>query len=142
MIINPGIIALASGLSAQAAKVVIEGIFRKKWRPSLVVANGGMPSSHTAMVTTLTCVIGGTEGIDSSLFGLVLVFSIFVIFEATGLRQEVGKQAELLNDLMENVLSGHKLERKRLRELVGHTWQEVGGGIIFGVLFWLLIDNL
>jgi acid phosphatase family membrane protein YuiD len=131
--------ALISGLVAQAAKVVIEAITRRRFRPSLFFDNGGMPSSHTSTVTTLTLAVGTTEGFDSAIFSLVLVFSLFVIFEATGLRQEIGKQAELLNDLMDRVLAGEKVPGNRLRELMGHTWAEVAGGVVVGVgvFLWL-----
>lgn len=131
--IHPGILALISGLGAQAAKVVIELVLKRRFRPSLLFTNGGMPSSHTSTVTTLTLAIGRTEGFESSLFSLVLIFSLFVIFEATGLRQEIGKQAEVLNDLMDSALAGKKVPGERLRELMGHTWGEVAGGVVVGV---------
>ena len=139
MEMNSGLIAIISGFVAQSAKVIVELVFRRRWPPGLIFANGGMPSSHAATVTALTLVIGNREGVDSSLFSLVLIFSVFVVFEATGLRQEIGKQAELLNDLMDSALSGHRIERKRLRELIGHTWAEVAVGIAFGtaIYFWL-----
>ena len=134
--INPGVYALLSGLSAQAFKVLLELILRRRWKPSLFISNGGMPSSHSATVTTLSLKIGQMEGYDSSLFSLVLVFALFVIMEATGLRQEIGHQAQLLNELMDSALHGGKLDGKRLRELVGHTWAEVFGGIAFGAAFY------
>ena len=139
MEMNSGLLALISGFLAQSAKVVVEAVFHRRWQPGLFFANGGMPSSHAATVTALTLVVGNREGVESSLFSLVLIFSIFVVFEATGLRQEIGKQAELLNDLMDSALSGQKIERVRLRELIGHTWAEVAVGIVFGVVvyFWL-----
>ena len=136
---NPGVYALLSGLSAQAFKVVIELVLRRRWRPGLFVANGGMPSSHSATVTTLTLKIGQLEGFESSLFSLVLVFGLFVIMEATGLRQEIGQQAQLLNEMMDSALHGEKLDGKRLRELVGHTWGEVFGGIVFGTAFYFWV---
>jgi acid phosphatase family membrane protein YuiD len=67
----------------------------------------------------------------------VLIFSLFVIFEATGLRQEIGKQAEVINDLMDSVLAGKKVPGNRLRELMGHTWGEVAGGVVVGVGMYL-----
>lgn len=139
MVLNSGLIALISGFLAQTAKIVVEAVVHRRWKPGLLFANGGMPSSHAATVTALSLVIGHREGYDSSLFSLVLIFSIFVVFEATGLRQEIGKQAELLNDLMDSALSGERIEGERLRELIGHTWAEVAVGIAFGaaVYFWL-----
>jgi acid phosphatase family membrane protein YuiD len=137
MLQNPGIAALLSGLGAQAAKVVLAALQHRRWRPQLLFSNGGMPSSHTATVTTLALSVGRTAGFASEIFSLVLIFSLFVMFEATGLRQEIGKQAELLNDLMDSALHGERVDGRRLRELVGHTWAEVGGGLVFGGLFYL-----
>lgn len=134
---NPGVAALASGLLAQAAKVLVELAARRRWRPGLFLANGGMPSSHAATVTTLTLLVGRLEGYASSVFSLVLVFSLFVVFEATGLRQEIGKQAELLNELLEGGFLKAKFRGRQLRELVGHTWAEVAGGVLVGVLVYL-----
>ncbi len=135
---NLGLIALLSGVLAQIAKVFVELLRRRRWRPMLVFASGGMPSSHTATVTTLSLLVYQREGFTSPLFSVVLVFSLFVVFEATGLRQEVGKQAALLNELVENMKSTRQFEYQRLRELVGHSWQEVGGGFFFGlVIYWL-----
>lgn len=134
---TPGVIALISGLAAQAAKVVIELVMRRRFKPSLFFDNGGMPSSHTSTVTTLSLTVGRAEGFDSSIFSLVLIFSLYVIFEATGLRQEIGKQAELLNDMMDNALAGKKVPGYHLRELMGHTWTEVAGGVVVGVGMYL-----
>ncbi len=134
----PGIAALLSGLAAQAAKVLLDAVLHRRWRPQLFFTNGGMPSSHTATVTTLALLVGRTEGYESSIFSLVLIFSVFVVFEATGLRQEIGQQAQLLNELMDSAIHGERVDGHRLRELVGHTWGEVGGGLVFGVLFYFL----
>ncbi len=132
---NPGVLSLASGLLAQVAKVLVELVFRGRWRPGLFLTNGGMPSSHAATVSTLCYLIALREGVDSSLFSLVLIFSLFIVFEATGLRQEMGKQAQLLNELLDGgVHSWEALQGKRLRELMGHTWGEVLGGILCGIL--------
>ena len=139
--ITSGILALVSGLTAQAAKVVIELVVRRRCQPSLFFDNGGMPSSHTSTVTTLSLAVGRAEGFDSSIFSLVLIFSLYVVFEATGLRQEIGKQAELLNDLMDSAMAGKKVPGHRLRELMGHTWGEVAGGVVVGVGIYLLLGT-
>jgi len=132
---NPGVQGLLSGLLAQLLKVILELGLRRRWRPSLFFANGGMPSSHAATVMALSLAIGHREGFNSSLFGISLVFSGFIIMEATGLRQEIGKQAQLLNEMMDTAAAGQKVDRERLRELVGHTWAEVAGGLLFGAVF-------
>lgn len=135
---NPGVTALLAGLAAQAAKVAWAAAVQRRWRPSLFFSNGGMPSSHTATVTALTLLIGRAEGWHSPLASLVIVFSLFVVFEATGLRLEIGQQAQVLNELMDRALAGDPPDRRRLRELVGHTWGEVAGGFAFGAAFTFL----
>lgn len=133
-----GLVALASGLTAQALKVLVALLVRHRWDPVLMLSSGGMPSSHTAVVTTLSLLVAAREGVESAIFSIVLIFSLYVIFEATGLRQEVGKQARLLNEMTEAALAGRPWPRQRLRELVGHTWGEVAGGGVCGLLFFLL----
>jgi len=134
---NAGLVALMSGLAAQAAKVLWEAALGRGWRPLLFFANGGMPSSHAATVTTLALLIRRDSGAGSPQFSLAVVFGVFVLFEATGLRQEMGKQARLLNELREALQAGQRLPGAPLRELVGHTWGEVAGGIVMGVLaYW------
>ena len=140
--LNPGVFALISGLGAQAAKILVELFSHRRWRPGIFFENGGMPSSHTATVTTLALAVGRAEGFGSSLFSLVLVFSLFVIFEATGMRQEIGKQAQLINDLMDSALAGKHVSGSRLRELMGHTWGEVFGGLVFGTMMYFLMAGL
>lgn len=135
----PGLAALSSGLAAQVAKVLLEMLLHRRWRPELLFSNGGMPSSHTATVTTLALAVGRIDGYESSIFSLVLVFSLFVVFEATGLRQEIGKQAQLLNELMDSALHGERVDGRRLRELVGHTWVEVAGGLVFGAIYFFCL---
>ncbi len=128
------IIALIAGLSAQLLKVVIELVRTGRLNLLRFFDNGGMPSSHTALVTALTIGVGRYQGISSPLFAVSFLFSLYFVFEATGLRQEVGKQARVLNDLADELRQTHHLDRKRLKELVGHTWNEVIGGFLYGIL--------
>lgn len=129
-----GIASLLSGLFAQFMKVVIAFYYTKKLRLERFFDTGGMPSSHTALVTTLTIGVGLEAGINSPIFSVVLIFSMYVVFEAAGLRQEVGKQARVLNELIDDLLVTHHLNTSRLKELVGHTWGEVTVGFLFGLL--------
>ncbi len=137
---NIGLIALTSGLAAQLLKVIL-ALLRGRWEPGLVLSSGGMPSSHTATVTTLSILVGVNEGVLSPLFSVVVIFGVYVVFEATGLRQEVGKQASLLNDLVDDLLESRRfiLDRERLREIIGHTWAEIAGGFVCGLVFALLV---
>jgi acid phosphatase family membrane protein YuiD len=129
-----GIASLASGLLAQFMKVLIAFYRTRKFRLERVFDTGGMPSSHTSLVTTLTIGVGVDSGVSSAVFSIALIFSLYVVFEATGLRQEVGKQARVLNELVDDLLVTHHLNTSRLKELVGHTWGEVTVGFIFGVI--------
>jgi acid phosphatase family membrane protein YuiD len=134
MLHTVGIASLISGLAAQMLKVII-GLFRDgRLRVDRVFDTGGMPSSHTSTVTTLTIGAAIYGGISSALFSIVLIFSMYIVFEAAGLRQEVGKQAKVLNELIDDMLETHHLNTSRLKELVGHTWGEVTVGFLVGVI--------
>jgi acid phosphatase family membrane protein YuiD len=134
MIHRVAVAALAAGLAAQALKVVVDLVRTRRLNLLRFFDNGGMPSSHTALVTTLTIGIGLYAGVGSSLFAVTLLFSLYFMFEAAGLRQEVGNQARVLNDLVDEIRHTHHVDPKRLKELVGHTWGEVAAGLLFGLL--------
>ncbi len=136
--LNIGLIALGSGGLAQVVKMILGSLRERRLHWALLFANGGMPSSHTAVVVALSCLVGQREGVASSLFSLTAIFSLYVIFEATGLRQEVGNQAHLLNELLDELIATRQLDRRRLREFVGHTWAEAAGGALCGVAGFLL----
>lgn len=132
--------SVVSMLLAQLLKPFVHLLVHRQWQWQRMFDTGGMPSSHTSLVTTLTLAIGLQEGPSSSLFAVALVFSLYFVFEATGLRQEVGHQARLLNEMIEELVHDHQLnvDARRLRELVGHTWSEVLGGMVVGVAVFLL----
>jgi uncharacterized protein len=134
MIHPVAVAALLAGLTAQMIKVLIELVRTRRLNLLRFFDNGGMPSSHTALVTMLTIGVGRDAGWDSPLFAVTLLFSLYFVFEAAGLRAEVGNQARVLNDLVDELRQTHHLDRARLKELVGHTWGEVFGGLIYGVL--------
>ena len=133
-----GIASLVSVFCAQLIKPFVELIQSKKFNLFRMMDTGGMPSSHTAMVTTLTVGVAVYRGIDSVLFGISLIFSLYFVFEATGLRQEVGNQARVLNEIIEKASKTHHIDADELRELIGHTWGEVFGGFALGLLVALL----
>ena len=128
-----GIAALLSGIIAQVLKVVIDWTRMRRLNLLLLFDNGGMPSSHTSLVTTLTAGVARYAGVESAVFSVTLIFSMYFVFEAAGLRQEVGNQARALNDLVDELRHTHHLDRSRLKELVGHTWGEVAGGFAVGL---------
>lgn len=104
-----------------------------------IVGSGGMPSSHAAFVSSLSTLIGLRHGFNSDLFAVVAIFSLIIIYDAGGVRRAVGKQANVLNHLLQN-LDLSKLDQEKkfiredLRELIGHTPYEVLVGTALGVI--------
>ena len=128
-----GFASLLSGLVAQFLKVLVQFRRTGRFQIARLFDTGGMPSSHTSTVTTLTIGVGVYSGVSSAVFSVVLIFSMYIVFEAAGLRQEVGKQAKVLNELLDDLLVTHHLNTSRMKELVGHTWGEVTVGFLVGV---------
>ena len=133
-----GIASLISGVLAQFLKVVLGYRQTRRFRIERLLDTGGMPSSHTALVTTLAIGVAYYAGIGSAMFSITLIFSMYIIFEAAGLRQEVGKQARVLNELIDDFHETHHLNTSRLKELVGHTWGEVSVGFLVGLMVALI----
>jgi acid phosphatase family membrane protein YuiD len=131
--------AIASGICAQLYKVVFESLRERRLKFYRFFETGGMPSSHTAVVTALAVGAWRVAGIDSALFAITLIFSLYFVLEATGLRQEVGKQARVLNEILDELIDSHHFAREKTRELLGHTWSEVFGGFVIGLLLTLII---
>lgn len=121
-------------LIAQCFKVTLGIIKNKRLDFRWFIDTGGMPSSHTAAVTAMATSVGVTFGFDSPMFAMALVFTLVVMFDAQGVRRAAGKQAEILNKIMEDIQFKRKLGEDRLKELLGHTRFEVFAGAIVGVL--------
>lgn len=131
--------AAFSWLVAQSIKVAL-GVFReKRFNFRWFVGTGGMPSSHAAGVSSLATSIGVTYGFSSGLFATTLIFALVVLFDAQGVRLAAGKQAEILNKMLDDIYWKHKLDEQKLRELLGHTRIEVLAGSVLGVLTSLLL---
>jgi acid phosphatase family membrane protein YuiD len=139
MIHEVGMGALVSAIAAQVLKPFVDLIRGKGFNFFRMLDTGGMPSSHTSVVTTLTAGVAAYEGVSSPLFGITLVISLYFIFEATGLRQEVGNQARVLNEIVDKARETHHFNAEELHELIGHTWAEVTGGFALGLLVaWIM----
>lgn len=136
---NVLITALWAWLVAQTAKTVIWGITKRQLNFRRLVEPGGMPSAHSAFVTSLATGVGLYEGWSSPVFALAAVFSLIVMYDAAGVRRAAGKQAKVLNQIVED-LGKREVHPDRLRELIGHTPVEVIVGAVYGILFayWLL----
>jgi len=136
---NPLFHALLCGFLVQLSKVLTFLVREKKINVRRIVETGGMPSSHSASVCALTTCVGLREGTGSVLFGVVLYFSLIVMYDAAGLRRAAGRQATLLNRILHEHIQLPGPPHERLRELLGHTPIEVLVGAIIGVLYSLAI---
>lgn len=111
----------------------------KKIKFSRIVSSGGMPSSHSSFVTSLSTLVGMELGINSMEFAIVAVFSIIIMYDASGVRRAVGKQAAVLNQIIDDLHHKKHIEQKKLKELVGHTPIEVLFGALLGILTALIL---
>jgi len=124
---------VSTWLIAQATKVII-GVFRKKrFDFRLFIGSGGMPSAHAAGASCLGTAIGIECGFDSVYFALAFAFAIVVMFDAQGVRRSTGKQASILNKIMDDIYWKGKIQEGELRELIGHTPFEVIIGLFLGI---------
>lgn len=128
-IIIPFFIAILS----QIVKTIIETIKYKKINISrLFDGMGGMPSTHSALVASLTTLIYLNYGITSSLFSISLIFSLIVIYDSMGIRYESGKQAEVINNTLGT----------NLKEPLGHKPIETLIGVLFGIVLSILLNKI
>lgn len=140
----PILAALLGMLIAQFVKIPIHYIISRELKWNLMFSTGGMPSSHTATIISLTTAIGFTSGIQSNEFAICVVVSMIVMHDATGVRRHAGYHAEVLNTLLANfnllieTLKDPNLKktesREKLKELLGHQPAEVFFGAITGII--------
>ncbi len=127
--------ALLPWTLAQIVKVPLEYFSTKRWNWSLLLRAGGMPSSHSALVAGACHAIGLRAGFGSHLYALAFVLAMIVIYDATGIRRQAGKHAEMINAIVEDMATGHPIQQQKLREVLGHTPLEALGGSLLGLLF-------
>ena len=124
---------------AQLSKTVYELLRQRKLVLSRLVSAGGMPSSHSALVTGLATATGRQLGIASAAFAITVVLAAIVMYDAAGVRRAVSIQARILNQMIEEAFQGSLHGEKRLRELIGHTPIQVFVGGLLGVGVGLLL---
>lgn len=131
--------AAAAWLIAQTIKVALGVIREKRFNFKWFVGTGGMPSSHAACVSSLTTSCGIIYGFDSALFTITLIFALIVMFDAQGVRHSSGRQAALLNKMLDDIYWKKKLDEEKVKELLGHTPVQVFAGMALGVIIalWL-----
>lgn len=132
---NPVLIgALTAWGIAQLIKLPLRFIQRGEWDWVILLRAGGMPSSHSALVTAVAHGTGLVYGFDSPQFALGVVLAMIVIYDATGIRRQAGRHAEIINALMRDLLEGHQLRQDRLREVLGHSPLEAFVGMVLGLV--------
>lgn len=127
-------VATLSWFIAQFIKVILSFIIYGKFDARRLVGNGGMPSSHTSFVTALAIGIGKYAGFDSVSFAISAAFALIVMADATGVRRAVGRQAVVVNEILEEVHKKRLLPESKVKELIGHTPYEVIAGFILGII--------
>jgi acid phosphatase family membrane protein YuiD len=132
---------LVAWVIAQAAKVIMTSMRQRRLNLRVLAETGGMPSSHAAIVMGLTTAVGkhADGGINSAAFAIALIFSFVVMYDAAGLRRAAGRQAAILNRLVEDLVHMRGMQEQRLRELLGHTPFEVVIGAMLGVVVGLIL---
>jgi acid phosphatase family membrane protein YuiD len=124
---------------AQISKTIYELFRQRKLVISRLVSSGGMPSSHSALVTGLATATGRLDGVGSTAFAISVVLASIVMYDAAGVRRAVSLQARILNQMLDEAFAGHPIAEKRLRELIGHTPVQVFVGGLLGIVVGLLV---
>ena len=134
------ITAVTGWFVAQVLKTLIHAWVTKSFDPERLVGSGGMPSSHASTVCAMATTAGRLHGLGSPVFAVTVILAIIVMHDAMGVRLETGKQAKLLNQIVDSfkTLEGKKLAEEKLKEFVGHTPIQVIMGALLGILIgWL-----
>lgn len=133
------LVTLFAWITAQVIKVLVSVIYQKKFDFRWLVGTGGMPSSHAAGASCLATILGLEYGFNAPYFALAASFAIVVMFDAQGVRRSAGKQARILNKIMDDIYWQGRIPEARLRELVGHTPVEVLTGFLLGIAIAFLL---
>lgn len=127
-------VTFVSWFIAQGSKILLGVFSGKKFNFKWILGTGGMPSSHSAAVTSLAVCVGKDLGFSSPFFALSTIFALVTMFDAQTWRRSIGVQASILNRIMDDVQEKKVITDNRLRELVGHTPIEVFVGALIGIV--------
>lgn len=135
--------AFIAWLVAQVLKTIIHAFVYKTLDLKRLVGDGGMPSCHSAVVSSCALMTGLTQGFDSAIFAVILVMAIIVMHDASGVRLETGKQARAIKDISQILeeLSNIHIDDEKLKEFVGHTHLQVFMGALLGIVVALICYN-
>jgi len=136
------IAAVSAWVVGQFLKFPLEYIFNKRWNWGIMFSSGGMPSSHSALVTAVALSIGFQDGFDTSTFALAMAMAMIIIYDAAGVRRQAGIHAERINEIMKNFIESRHFEEEDLKEMLGHTPFEVIAGVLLGFFISLTLFGL
>ncbi len=136
--------AIAGWFLAQGVKPFVHYARTRRWNWGLWFSAGGMPSSHSALMSATTFSIGLFDGFDSGLFALAVAITMIVLYDAAGVRRQAGMHAERINRMINELFTGQPLSEKQLKEVLGHTPRQVIAGVLFGLaiafVVWLIFQ--
>ncbi len=124
---------LTACLIAQGIKIMLGIVRLRRFDFRWLLGTGGMPSTHAAGVTALSLAVGYEAGFDSPQFAIALAFTVITLFDAQGVRRWSGRQAQILNKMMEDMYFKRRIQEQRLKELLGHTPMQVLAGMGVGL---------
>lgn len=137
------VVSFFSWFVAQVLKLIIETIVNKKFNIERIVGAGGMPSSHSALVVSMTISCAKVYGFSSGIFAISFLISLIVMYDAVGVRRATGENAKIINNIVDficnNINPEQNMFQTQLKEFIGHTPIEVLGGIFIGIFVSLLI---
>ena len=122
----------------QLFKLIYDLVTTKKFNFKRIMGAGGMPSSHSAVVVSLATLIGKEYGVNSAIFAIALIFAAVVMYDACGVRRAAGKQAKVLNDIVNTPGLSNIQVQEKLQEALGHTPTQVFVGAIIGLVAGLI----
>ena len=128
------LVSLVANFVAQVSKTIVNAIQIRRWDPRMLWSTGGMPSSHSATVTSVSTMVGIVDGWNSTTFAIAVTVACVVMYDAQGVRLAASRQAEVLNDITQELFDLHpQFKVARLKELLGHTPMQVIVGASLGV---------
>ncbi len=132
------IIPFTTWFFIQLFKLIYDLVTTKKFNFKRILGAGGMPSSHSAVVVSLATMIGKNYGVNSAIFGLSMIFAFVVMYDAAGVRRAAGKQAKLLNKIVQTPGLTNVEVTEKLQEVLGHTPIQVFVGAFIGLIVGLI----
>ncbi|HHW70064.1 MAG TPA: divergent PAP2 family protein [Clostridiales bacterium] len=128
------LVSICAWLIAQTLKVILTLLLNRRLDIRRFVGSGGMPSAHSAFVVSMATSIGQVYGYNSSMFALSTAFALVVMYDAAGVRRAAGRQAVVLNEIVDILQTKRKISERKLKELIGHTPVEVIVGALLGIM--------